>query len=65
VAPKRRASSSVFRRMSTTTIRDAQAIQPRTRSLILDSSHFVWDDQADAYSATIVDWIDARYRSAQ
>ena len=37
---------------------------PRTRSLILDSSHFVWEDQADAYAAAVVEWIDGGYRSA-
>jgi pimeloyl-ACP methyl ester carboxylesterase len=37
---------------------------PRTRSLILDGSHFVWEDQADAYAAAVVEWIDGGYRSA-
>lgn len=36
---------------------------PRTRSLILDSSHFVWEDQAEAYATAIVEWIDGDYRS--
>jgi len=36
---------------------------PRTRSLILDNSHFVWEDQADAYAAAVVERIDGGYRS--
>lgn len=36
---------------------------PRTRSLILDSSHFVWEDQAEAYATAIVEWIEGGYRS--
>jgi pimeloyl-ACP methyl ester carboxylesterase len=38
---------------------------PNTRSLLLDSSHFVWEDQAEAYAAAIVEWIENGYRHAQ
>ena len=37
---------------------------PRTRSLVLDSSHFVWEDCADEYAAAVLDWIRGRYRLA-
>jgi pimeloyl-ACP methyl ester carboxylesterase len=36
---------------------------PSTRSLLLDSSHFVWEDQADAYARAVVEWIEGGYRS--
>ena len=36
---------------------------PNTRSLLLDSSHFVWEDQADAYAKAVVEWIEDGYRS--
>jgi pimeloyl-ACP methyl ester carboxylesterase len=35
---------------------------PRTRSLLLDSSHFVWEDQAEAYATAVVEWIEGGYR---
>ncbi len=34
---------------------------PRTRSVLLDSGHFVWEDQAEQYAATILDWIRGGY----
>ncbi|WP_171947728.1 alpha/beta fold hydrolase [Bradyrhizobium erythrophlei] len=37
---------------------------PHTRSLFLESSHFVWEDQAEAYAAAVIDWIEGGYRSA-
>ena len=37
---------------------------PRTRSLILDSSHFVWEDQAEAYATAVRDWICGGYEAA-
>jgi hypothetical protein len=37
---------------------------PSTRSVLLDSSHFVSEDHADAYATAIVEWIEGRYRSA-
>jgi pimeloyl-ACP methyl ester carboxylesterase len=37
---------------------------PSTRSLLLDSSHFVWEDQADAYATAVVEWTEGGYRSA-
>jgi pimeloyl-ACP methyl ester carboxylesterase len=36
---------------------------PNTRSLLLDSSHFAWEDQADAYARAVVEWIEGGYRS--
>jgi pimeloyl-ACP methyl ester carboxylesterase len=36
---------------------------PRMRSLVLDSSHFVWEDQAEAYATAVVEWIEGGYRS--
>ncbi len=38
---------------------------PSSRSLLLDSSHFVWEDQADAYATAVVEWIEGGYRSAR
>jgi pimeloyl-ACP methyl ester carboxylesterase len=38
---------------------------PNTRSLFLESSHFVWEDQADAYATAVVRWIEGGYRSAR
>jgi pimeloyl-ACP methyl ester carboxylesterase len=28
---------------------------PRTRSVLLDSGHFVWEDRAEDYAAAILD----------
>jgi len=36
---------------------------PRTRSVLLDSGHFVWEDCADAYAAAVLDWIRDGYSS--
>jgi pimeloyl-ACP methyl ester carboxylesterase len=36
---------------------------PRTRSMQLDSGHFVWEDQAENYAAAILDWIRGGYRA--
>jgi pimeloyl-ACP methyl ester carboxylesterase len=36
---------------------------PRTRSMQLDSGHFVWEDQAEDYAAAILDWIRGGYRA--
>jgi pimeloyl-ACP methyl ester carboxylesterase len=35
---------------------------PRTRSIVLDASHFVWEDRAGEYAAAILDWIRGRYK---
>jgi len=37
---------------------------PRTRSVLLDSGHFVWEDRAEDYAAAILDWIRSGYRDA-
>jgi pimeloyl-ACP methyl ester carboxylesterase len=37
---------------------------PRTRSLLLDSGHFVWEDRAEDYAAAILGWIRGGYRAA-
>ncbi len=37
---------------------------PRTRSVLLDSGHFVWEDQAEQYAAAVRDWIRGGYRDA-
>ena len=37
---------------------------PRTRSVMLDSGHFVWEDQSEQYAAAILDWIRGGYRTA-
>ena len=37
---------------------------PRTRSLVLDSSHFVWEDRSEEYAAAILEWIQGGYRQA-
>jgi pimeloyl-ACP methyl ester carboxylesterase len=34
---------------------------PRTRSVVLQGSHFVWEDCADEYAAAILDWIKGGY----
>jgi len=34
---------------------------PRTRSLLLDSGHFVWEDRAEEYAAAILEWIRGGY----
>lgn len=36
---------------------------PRTRSILLDAGHFVWEDRADEYAAAVLDWIRGGYRS--
>jgi hypothetical protein len=38
---------------------------PGTRSVLLDSGHFVWEDRAEDYAAAILGWIQGRYRAAQ
>ena len=37
---------------------------PRTRSIVLDASHFVWEDCADEYAAAVLNWIRGGYKSA-
>jgi pimeloyl-ACP methyl ester carboxylesterase len=37
---------------------------PRTRSLVLDGGHFVWEDCAEDYAAAILEWIRGGYRTA-
>jgi pimeloyl-ACP methyl ester carboxylesterase len=37
---------------------------PRTRSVLLDSGHFVWEDWAEDYAGAILDWIRGGYRAA-
>jgi len=36
---------------------------PRTRSLLLDSGHFVWEDCAQEYAAAILEWVRGGYRT--
>lgn len=36
---------------------------PRTRSLLLDCGHFVWEDCADEYAAAILEWIRGGYKA--
>ena len=36
---------------------------PRTRSLLLDGGHFVWEDCADEYAAAILEWIRGGYKA--
>ncbi len=36
---------------------------PRTRSLLLDSGHFVWEDRAQEYAAAILEWVRGGYRA--
>jgi pimeloyl-ACP methyl ester carboxylesterase len=33
-------------------------------SLLIESSHFVWEDQANAYAAAVVEWTEGGFRSA-
>ncbi|MGH7240892.1 MAG: alpha/beta fold hydrolase, partial [Candidatus Saccharimonadales bacterium] len=35
---------------------------PRTRSLMLESGHFAWEDRAEEYAAAILEWIRGGYR---
>jgi len=37
---------------------------PRTRSLLLASGHFVWEDCAEEYAAAILEWTRGGYRTA-
>lgn len=37
---------------------------PRTRSLLLDSGHFAWEDCAQEYAAAILEWVRGGYRTA-
>jgi pimeloyl-ACP methyl ester carboxylesterase len=36
---------------------------PHTRSLVLDSGHFVWHDRPNEYAAAILDWINGGYKA--
>lgn len=36
---------------------------PRTRSLLLDSGHFAWEDCAQEYAAAILEWVRGGYRT--
>jgi pimeloyl-ACP methyl ester carboxylesterase len=36
---------------------------PHTRSLVLDSDHFVWHDRPKEYAAAVLDWIDGGYKT--
>ena len=36
---------------------------PRTRSLLLSSGHFVWEDCAQEYAAAILEWVRGGYRT--
>jgi len=38
---------------------------PRTRSVLLDGGHFVWEDCADAYATAVLNWIRGGYRFDQ
>ncbi len=38
---------------------------PSTRSLFLDGSHFVWEDQADAYAKAVLEWIEGDYQTVR
>jgi pimeloyl-ACP methyl ester carboxylesterase len=35
---------------------------PHTRSVVLDSGHFVWHDRPDEYAAIVLDWISGGYK---
>jgi len=37
---------------------------PRTRSVVFDSGHFVWEDRAPEYAAAILEWTRGGYRTA-
>ena len=37
---------------------------PRTRSVLLESGHFVWEERAEDYAAAILGWIRGGYRAA-
>jgi len=36
---------------------------PQTRSVVLDSGHFVWHDHPDEYAQIVVDWINDSYQA--
>jgi pimeloyl-ACP methyl ester carboxylesterase len=36
---------------------------PHTRSVVLDSGHFVWHDCPDEYSQIVLDWINDGYQT--
>jgi pimeloyl-ACP methyl ester carboxylesterase len=36
---------------------------PHTRSLVIDSGHFVWHDRPKEYAAAVLEWIDAGYKT--
>jgi pimeloyl-ACP methyl ester carboxylesterase len=36
---------------------------PHTRSVVVDSGHFVWHDRAKEYAALILDWINGGYKT--
>jgi pimeloyl-ACP methyl ester carboxylesterase len=36
---------------------------PKTRSILLDAGHFVWEDRADEYAVGVLDWIRGGYSS--
>jgi pimeloyl-ACP methyl ester carboxylesterase len=38
---------------------------PRTRSIVLDAGHFVWEDSADGYAAAVLEWIGGGYKSVK
>lgn len=37
---------------------------PRTRSVVLDSGHFAWEERAQEYAAEVLDWIRGGYKNA-
>jgi pimeloyl-ACP methyl ester carboxylesterase len=37
---------------------------PHTRSVVLDSGHFVWHDRPKEYAAAVLDWINGGYTTA-
>ena len=37
---------------------------PRTRSLMLESGHFVWEDNSEEYATAILEWIRGGYKTA-
>jgi pimeloyl-ACP methyl ester carboxylesterase len=36
---------------------------PKTRSLLLDGGHFLWEDCAEKYASAILEWIRGGYKT--
>jgi hypothetical protein len=52
------------RRPSSTARWCERHLLPKARSVLLDSGHFVWEDQAGHYAAVILNSIPGSYRAA-